>query len=70
MHERVKVFTYISGTGATVIGSALEDQLNRWLESVDGEVLRITQSESERYNGGQHVTVCVWYVPHGSSINV
>jgi adenylylsulfate kinase-like enzyme len=65
MRERVKVFTYISGTGATVIESALEEQLNRWLEAVDGDVVRVTQSESERLKVGQHVTVCVWYVPRG-----
>lgn len=64
MHERVKVFTYISGTGATVIESPFEDQLNRWLESVDGEIVKITQSESERHNSGHHVTLCVWYRPH------
>jgi hypothetical protein len=63
MRERVKVFTFISGTGATVIESPLEEQLNRWLENFDGEIIRITQSESERHNVGQHVTICVWYVP-------
>lgn len=64
MRERVKVFTYISGTGATVIETALEEQINRWLQSVEGEIVRVTQSESERLKVGQHVTVCVWYVPH------
>lgn len=63
MRERVKVFTYISGTGATVIETTLEDRLNEWLAAVDGEVLEITQSESERAGAGHHVTVCVWYVP-------
>jgi hypothetical protein len=63
MRERVKVFTFLSGTGATVIESPLEDQINRWLERVDGDIVNITQSESERHNVGQHVTVCVWYVP-------
>jgi hypothetical protein len=66
MRERVKVFTYISGTGATVIESALEDQLNRWMESVDGEVIDVTQSESERPGIGHHVTVCIWYLPKQS----
>ena len=61
MQERVKVFTYISGTGSTVIETSLEDNINRWLESVDGEVLNVSQSESVRPNAGQHVTVCVWY---------
>ncbi|MDP1797257.1 MAG: hypothetical protein Q8K78_07235 [Planctomycetaceae bacterium] len=68
--ERVKVFTYISGTGATVIESALEEQLNRWLETIEEEIVRVTQSESERHNLGQHVTVCIWYVPHDHVIEV
>ena len=63
MRERVKVFTYISGTGSTLIGTVLEDQLNRWLGECDGQITKVTQSESERHNVGQHVTVCVWYVP-------
>ena len=63
MRERVKVFTYISGTGATVIETPLEDHLNEWLAGVDGEVLEVTQSESERAGAGHHVTVCVWYLP-------
>ncbi|MGE5191378.1 MAG: hypothetical protein ACM3U2_02680 [Deltaproteobacteria bacterium] len=63
MRERVKIFTYISGTGSTVIESSLEDHLNEWLASVEGEILEITQSESERAGAGHHVTVCVWYVP-------
>jgi len=63
MRERVKVFTFISGTGATVIETALEDHLNEWLAAVDGEVFEVTQSESERDGAGHHVTVCVWYVP-------
>lgn len=67
MRERVKVFTYISGTGATVIESPLEEQINRWLQSVEGEIVRVTQSESERPKVGQHVTVCVWYVPHAQA---
>lgn len=63
MRERIKVFTFLSGTGATVIESPLEDQVNRWLESIDGEIVNVTQSESERPHVGQHVTVCVWYIP-------
>lgn len=62
MKERIKVFTFISGTGATVIESPLEDQINRWLESERGRIVRVTQSESERHNAGHHVTVCVWYL--------
>jgi hypothetical protein len=63
MRERVKVFTYISGTGATVIETTLEDRINEFLAGVDGEVLEVSQSESERAGAGHHVTVCVWYLP-------
>lgn len=63
MRERVKVFTFLCGTGATVIESPLEDQVNAWLESFNGEIVRITQSESERPNVGQHVTICIWHIP-------
>ena len=66
MHERVRVFTYSSGTGATVIESKLEDDLNAWLAQAHGRISHITQSESER-QGTAHVTVAVWYVPHEPS---
>ncbi|QDU38764.1 hypothetical protein Mal4_30940 [Maioricimonas rarisocia] len=60
MNERVKVFTYSSGTGSTVIETSLEEHINEWLEHTDGEVVRVTQSESER-RGTAHLTVCIWY---------
>lgn len=60
MTERVKVFTYVSGTGATVIETTLEDRINEWLASANGTLLNVSQSESER-QGTAHVTVCVWY---------
>ena len=63
MKERVKVFTYTSGTGATVIQTALEDHINEWLAGVHGRIVRVTQSESERPKAGPHVTLCVWYLP-------
>jgi hypothetical protein len=63
MQERVQVFTYTSGTGATVIQTTLEDHINEWLASVPGKLVRVSQSESERPKAGPHVTVCVWYVP-------
>jgi len=63
MNERVKMFTYISGSGATLIESPLEDDINEWLEQHEGEIVRVTQSESTRPNQGHHVTVCIWYVP-------
>ena len=62
MKERVKVFTFSSGTGATVIESKLEDQINDFLAHTPGTFLRATQSESER-QGMAHVTVCIWYLP-------
>lgn len=62
MKERAKVFTYSSGTGSTVIETTLEEHINEWLESVNGRLLRVSQSESER-QGAAHVTVCVWYLP-------
>jgi hypothetical protein len=61
----VKVFTYVSGTGATVVETALEDHINEWLESVEGQLLNVTQSENERH-GTAHVTVCVWYLPESA----
>ena len=62
MKERVKVFTYTSGTGSTVIQTSLEDHMNDWLAGMDGRIVHITQSESERPKAGPHVTVCVWFV--------
>lgn len=62
MIERVKVFTYTSGTGSTLIESSLEDHINEWMSRVPGKLLRVSQSESER-QGAAHVTVCVWYQP-------
>jgi hypothetical protein len=67
MRERVKVFTFVSGTGATVIETTLEDHINQWLQSANGKLLRVSQSESERPGVGHHVTVCVWYESDDSS---
>ena len=66
MRERVKVFTFVSGHGETVVGSTQEEHVNRWLASVDGKLLHVSQSESERPGVGHHITVCVWYVPEES----
>lgn len=63
MTTRVKVFTYISGSGSTVIETTLEDRINEFLNDLDGSLLEISQSESERAGGGHHVTICIWYVP-------
>ena len=61
MNERVKIFTFVSGHGETVLGPTHEDSINRWLESVNGEILTVSQSESERSGSGHHVTITVWY---------
>lgn len=66
MNERVRVFTYTSGTGSTVIQNSLEDHVNEWLARIKGRIVHISQSESERPTAGPHVTLCVWYVPESS----
>jgi hypothetical protein len=63
MKERVKVFTFISGHGETVVEPRHEDHINQWLATVDGQLMRVSQSESQRDGAGHHVTVCVWYIP-------
>ena len=63
MKERVKIFTFTSGTGATVIQTTVEDHINEWLAGAGGRIIHVSQSESERPGAGPHVTVCVWYVP-------
>jgi hypothetical protein len=63
MQERVKVFTFVSGHGETVVEPRHEDHINQWLAAVKGRLLNVTQSESERPGVGHHVTICIWYVP-------
>jgi hypothetical protein len=63
MKERVKVFTFVSGHGETLVKPPLEDHINEWLAQTKGELIEVTQSESERRGVGHHVTVCLWYVP-------
>lgn len=63
MQERIKMFTFVSGHGETLVDPPLEDRINQWLAGIKGEIIDVTQSESERSNGGHHVTVCVWYLP-------
>jgi hypothetical protein len=48
MRTRVKIFTYCSGTGSTLIETTLEDHINEWLRRVDGRA---------------HTTVSIWYEP-------
>lgn len=66
MKERVRIFTYSSGTGSTLIETTLEDHINEWLARIDGEIRFVTQSESERQKTA-HVTVSVWYVPRDAT---
>jgi hypothetical protein len=63
MRERVKVFTFVSGHGETVVEPPHEDHINQWLASVGGRLAHVSQSESERAGVGHHVTLCVWYAP-------
>ena len=64
MQERVKVFTFVTGHGETVVEPSHEDHINQWLSTNKGRLVQITQSESERgWGAGHHVTVCVWYIP-------
>jgi hypothetical protein len=63
MNEQVKVFTFVSGHGTTLIDPPIEDHINQWLSATPGRIQRTTQSESERTGVGHHVTVIIWYVP-------
>lgn len=63
MQERVKMFTFVSGHGETLVEAPHEEHINQWLGAIKGQVVEITQSESVRIGGGHHVTVCVWYIP-------
>jgi len=67
MQERVKMFTFISGHGETLVEPPHEDHINQWLEKVQGQIVEITQSESDRPGAGHHVTVCVWYIPEAGA---
>jgi hypothetical protein len=67
MRERVKVFTHISGHGTTVLEPPLEEYINQWLKTANGKLVDVTQSESERPGVGQHLTVCVWYLPENNA---
>ena len=63
MREQVKIFTFVSVHGETVVEPKHEDRINQWLSSNKGRLANITQSESVRPGGGHHVTVCIWYIP-------
>jgi hypothetical protein len=66
MRERVKVFSFVSGHGETVVEPPHEDHINDWLSRANGRLLRISQSESE-HKAGHHLTLCVWYEPESVS---
>ena len=63
MKTHVKVFTFVSGHGETVVEPPHEEHINTWLASTRGRLLQVSQSESERAGVGHHVTVCIWYDP-------
>jgi hypothetical protein len=65
MRERLKIFTFVTGHGETVVDPPAEEHINQWLEATKGELVSVSQSESERTGGGHHVTVCLWYLPEG-----
>jgi len=62
MNCQLKMFTYSSGTGSTVIENTLEDRINQWLRQEKGRILFVTQSECERSHTA-HTTVGIWYEP-------
>lgn len=63
MLERLKMFTFVTGHGETLLEPKHEEHINQWLEATKGKLVRVTQSESIRERSGHHVTVCVWYLP-------
>lgn len=62
MSTRVKIFTFVSGHGETLVEPPHEEHINQWLRSVNGQLIQVSQSESERTGIGHHVTVCIWYM--------
>ncbi len=63
MRERIKIFTFVTGHGETVVDDPCEERIGRWLADNGGELVSVSQSESERPGGGHHVTICLWYLP-------
>ena len=45
MQERVKVFTFVSGHGETVVEPPHEEHINQWLATVRGRLVQVSQSE-------------------------
>lgn len=65
MSTRIKIFTFVTGHGETLVEPPHEDRINEWLQAVNGEMIQVTQSESERPGTGHHVTMCIWYTVEG-----
>jgi hypothetical protein len=63
MHERLKIFSFLSGHGETIVQPPHESHINEWLSRTQGKLLSVSQSESEHAGTGHHVTVCIWYLP-------
>jgi hypothetical protein len=67
MKTRTKIFTFVSGHGETLVEPPHQEHINQWLESMPGEIVHVTQSESAQTDGSHHVTVCVWYLPQSAA---
>jgi hypothetical protein len=67
METRFKLFTLTSGHGETLVDPPTEDRVNEWLASVKGRIVNVSQSESQRVGGGQHITLGIWYVPEAQT---
>lgn len=67
MQERVKILTFVSGHGETLVDPPHEDHVNQWLLQFKGRLVHVSQTESERTGSGQHATVCIWYLPDEGS---
>jgi hypothetical protein len=63
MSPRLKIFSFVSGHGETIVQPPHEDHINSWLSEMRGQLLHVSQSESEHGCTGHHVTLCVWYLP-------
>jgi hypothetical protein len=69
MTERVRVFTFVSGHGETMVEPPHEERINQWLASAKGRLVHVSQSESERAGVGHHVSICIWFVPEEETLS-
>lgn len=67
MEARLKLFTFVSGHGETLVDPPTEDHVNEWLATAKGKIVSVTQSESQRPGGGHHITVGIWYLPEAQA---